>query len=269
MTNLIVLGVDDLTYWVGANTLFSGQLHAPNLQRLADSGVNFTNAYTPEAICNPARTSFFSGQTPDVTGVHANDQAWYEYVDPSDTLPAAFLAAGYEVGGYGKLMHGPELPPTITDQMYSEYVPLSGYENEAPKAIQPLPEGVDEDDLADHRTIDAAIDFLNAQGDGVPFMLNVGMVKPHLSWVVPQEYYDLYPLEDIEVPGLVGDDLSNVPAFIRDQLVDSRGHPRPHTEENAKLFMQGYMASISCADAQIGRLFDALGVQSRHLVDRI
>lgn len=89
MTNLIVLSVDDLTYWVGANTLFSGQLHAPNLQRLADSGVNFTNAYTPEAICNPARTSFFSRQTPDVTGVHANDQAWYEYVDPSDTEVAA------------------------------------------------------------------------------------------------------------------------------------------------------------------------------------
>ncbi|NUB46496.1 sulfatase-like hydrolase/transferase, partial [Fertoebacter nigrum] len=260
MANTVIISVDDLTYWVGAHTLYSAQVKAPNIQRLADMGVSFTNAYTPEAICNPARTSFFSGQTPNVTGVHANDQAWHEHVAPAATLAAHFLRAGHDVAGFGKLLHTLDLPEDVYSQMFSHYAPVSGYQGGAPATsfVQPLPPGVAETALADHVTISRAIDFLQNHDGDAPFLLNVGLVKPHLNWVVPKAYFDLYPLSQIVVPGLVGDDMSQVPAFIRDQLVDSRGHPTPDSVIGAKLFMQGYLASLSYADAQIGRLFAAL-----------
>ena len=258
MANTIVISVDDLTYWAGPQTLYSDQVRAPNIQRLTDMGVSFTNAYTSEAICNPARTSFFSGLTPNITGVHVNNQAWYEHVSPADTLTAHFLRAGYDVAGFGKLLHTQDLPEDIHRQMYSHFAPVSGFQNGASGFVQPLPGDVSEESMADHVSIDRAIAFLEGQDADTPFMLNVGLVKPHLNWVVPQEYFDLYPLDTIVVPGLVGDDMSNVPAFIRDQLEDSRGHPTPDNVLQAKKFMQGYLASLSYADAQIGRLLAAL-----------
>lgn len=256
MNDVIVIAVDDLTYWAEPNSIFSSQIHAPNIKRLAGEGVSFSNAYTPEAICNAARTSFYTGLTPSQTGVHANDQVWYEAINPATTLTARFLQAGYDVGGFGKLTHSYDLPTDVAAAMYSEFGGKVGFDGTG--TYGPLPPGVTEDQLSDHITIDRAISFLQDHDPSDPFMLNVGLVKPHLGWVVPQEYFDLYPLDEIEVPGLVGDDMSNVPAFIRDQLVDSRGHAVPNSVEQARLFLQGYFASLSYADAQIGRLFAEL-----------
>ncbi|MGL6210084.1 MAG: sulfatase-like hydrolase/transferase, partial [Paracoccaceae bacterium] len=261
MSDVIVISVDDLTYWAGPNSIFSGQIKAPNIQRLAAEGVSFSNAYTPEAICNAARASFWSGLTPDQTSIHSNDQVWYETIDPSTTLSARFLQAGYDVGGYGKLTHSFLLPTSVSSQMYSDFGGKVGFDGTS--IVGPLPPGVTEQQMSDHITIDKAIGFLRGHNPSDPFMLNVGLVKPHLNWVVPQEYFDLYPLDEIEVPGLVGDDMSNVPAFIRDQLVDSRGHAVPGSILEAKKFLQGYFASLTYADAQIGRLFDELDATGR------
>ena len=261
MSDMIVIAVDDLTYWAGPNTIFSSQIIAPNIQRLATEGVSFSNAYTPEAICNPARASFWSGLSPNKTGIHANDQVWYENIDPTTTLTARFLQAGYDVGGFGKLTHSIDLPPSVWQGMYSEFGGKVGFD--ATNTYGPLPPGVTESQMSDHITIDRAISFLDNHDPSDPFMLNIGLVKPHLGWVVPQEYFDLYPLEQIVVPGLVGDDMSNVPAFIRDQLVNSRGHTVPDSVARAKEFLQGYFASLSYADAQIGRLFDELDATGR------
>jgi arylsulfatase A-like enzyme/Ca2+-binding RTX toxin-like protein len=263
VTGFLILSVDDLTYWAGQQTLFSSGIHAPNIRRLAEAGVSFTNAYTPEAICNPARTSFWSGKTPIVTGVHANDQAWHESVPPSETLMAHFLRAGFDVAGYGKLLHSLALQDDIAGQMFSHYAPVTGLRTHDGKTIGLLPETVPGMDMADHVTVDAALAFLRAQDADRPFMLNVGLIKPHLPWIVPKEFFDLYPLHSIAVPGLVGDDMSGVPAFIRDQLIDSRGHATPNNVKQAKIFLQGYLASLSYADAQIGRLLAELDASGR------
>lgn len=260
MANIVVISVDDLAHWIGPNTVYSANVHTPNLKRLAEAGVTFENAYTPEAICNPARTSTFTGQDPNTTGVHANDQSWEEFVDPAITYPAHFLQAGWDVAGYGKNLHPFNIPAAIHEQLFSHYEVLGGYRQDPPntKFVQALPEGVDPDSLADHQTVNDAIRFLASQDPDKSFLLNLGLLKPHLDWIVPQEYFDLYPLEDIVVPGLVGDDMSNVPAFIRDQLQDSRKHPTPNSPDAAKVFMQGYLASVSYMDAELGRLLDVL-----------
>ncbi len=140
--------------------------------------------------------------------------------------------------------------------MFSEYLPLSGYFHGAPATeyVQPLPPELTEEDMADPIAVDAALAFLGSLEGGEDFMLNLGLVKPHTSWVVPQEYFDLYPLDQIVVPGLEGEDVSGIPAFILDQI--PRGTPA--SADDARLWMQGYLASVSHADAQLGRLLDEL-----------
>ncbi len=257
MTKMIVISVDDLAQWAGPASAYAAQVQTPNIDRLLATGVNFTNAYTPEAICNAARTATLSGMMSHNTGVHSNTQAWEDYVHPDQTWPAMFLQAGYDVGGFGKILHDKSIPDHLVARMFSDYHMLDGYTagHPATSLAQPLPDVLSEADMADTITVDHALAFLDAHGDG-DFLLNVGLFKPHLSWVVPQEYFDLYPIEDIIVPGLDGDDLSDVPAFILDQL-PSRGTV-PETIEKAKEFMQGYLASVSYVDAQIGRLLDGL-----------
>lgn len=259
MTKIIAISVDDLAQWAGPSSDYASQVSTPNIDRLLDTGVNFTNAYTTEAICNAARTATFSGMMTHNTGVHANTQEWTDHITAEQTWPAFFLENGFDTGGFGKILHGGFISGAFTNKMFTEYAPNIGYKAGKPanKLAQPLPDGLDEDDMADTITVDFAIDFIENYGSS-DFMLTIGLYKPHLSWVVPQEYFDLYPIEDIVVPGWNGDqdDLSGIPEFILDQL-PSRG-VAPETIEQAKEFMQGYLASVSYMDAQLGRLLDAL-----------
>ena len=93
-----------------------------------------------------------------------------------------------------------------------------------------------------------------------PLMLSVGFAKPHVDWVVPKEYFDLYPLDDIVLDGIAPNDTDDIAAYILDTL----GEHVPWTPEDAtdiptvKLLIQAYLASISFVDAQIGKVLDAL-----------
>lgn len=260
--NVVVISIDDLAQWAAPGSNLYGQVQTPNIDRLVGDGVTFTNAYTPVAICNPARTSTFSGLMPNTTGVHFNKQDWVDFVEPEDTYPGHFFDAGYQVGGFGKLFH--HVSPDVASEMFTEYVGVSGYHSGAPASqpAQPLPDGLDESDMTDTITVDAAISYLQTLSDSAPFMMNLGLIKPHTDWVVPQEYFDLYPIDQIEVPGLVDDDLSDVPAFIVDQL-PGRGKT-PNSVDEAKAFMQGYLASVSYVDAQIGRFLDSLEAADKY-----
>ena len=55
-------------------------LKTPNLDRLAEGGAYFTNAYTPMAVCGPARSSILTGMTVENTGVNTNAKT-YTYDD--------------------------------------------------------------------------------------------------------------------------------------------------------------------------------------------
>ena len=86
-----------------------------------------------------------------------------------------------------------------------------------------------------------------------PLFLAVGLFRPHIPWEVPRKWFDQYPLEEIKLPPYREDDLS-----------DAHNHGRTHWHkwviENHqwKKLMQGYLASISYVDHQLGRILDAL-----------
>jgi arylsulfatase A-like enzyme len=86
--NVLMISVDDLNSWVTFQDNYSGEIHAPNIERLMGMGTNFANAFCQTAVCNPSRASVLTGTAPASTGVYDNAVNWYDALDPSETLPA-------------------------------------------------------------------------------------------------------------------------------------------------------------------------------------
>ena len=103
--NVLFIAVDDLNDWIGP-LRGHPQVKTPNLDRLAQRGVTFTNAHCAAPLCNPSRAAVFSGHQPFTTGVLANDEKAIRTVRPDLVLlPQHFKAAGYRTYGTGKLLH--------------------------------------------------------------------------------------------------------------------------------------------------------------------
>ena len=86
-----------------------------------------------------------------------------------------------------------------------------------------------------------------------PFFLAAGIYRPHLPWYVPQEYFDKFPLEDIQLPALLNTDLNDVPDEGQ-RIARNRYHEHVTKAGLWKEAVQGYLASINYADALVGKL---------------
>ena len=203
-----------------------------------------------------------SGMRPGTTGVYDNGHDWMPVIPPQVTLTTQFLNAGYEVFGAGKIYHG----SSHRDSEWTSYLEdrrLRGKKRLAhPSAkddgvggitFKPL---VDDARLPDDITIDYGIAQLAAKHEK-PFFLALGLHKPHMAWDVPKKYYDLFPLESIELPPTIENDLSDVPA-AGIAMAKPRGDHRKILDSGRwKDAIQGYLAAIAYCDAEIGRLLDA------------
>ena len=103
--NVVMISVDDWNDWVG---VLGGhpQAKTPNLDRLAASGLLFTDAHTAAPICNPSRTALLTGRRPSTTGIYGNDEKpWRAQLPDVVTLPQHFRNNGYTTLGGGKVFH--------------------------------------------------------------------------------------------------------------------------------------------------------------------
>ena len=99
---------------------------------------------------------------------------------------------------------------------------------------------------------------------GSPRFIAAGIFRPHLPWYVPQKYFDMHPLDDIELPPTIENDLDDVPALGAASVLQSREwHDWIVPAQQWKAGVQGYLASISFADVMVGRLIDALDRSGR------
>ncbi|MEQ8667608.1 MAG: sulfatase-like hydrolase/transferase [Pirellulales bacterium] len=107
--NVLFLVADDLNSWLLEDPVrYPGKIVAPNLKRLARSGVNFTRAYTSSPVCSPSRTAFFSGVAPWKSGHYHNTPgvSSSHLLNDAVSLAGTFRNAGYTTLGYGKITHG-------------------------------------------------------------------------------------------------------------------------------------------------------------------
>ncbi len=196
-----------------------------------------------------------------------------------------FLDHGYLTAGYGKISH-----TGYQDDDLADYTPgyFKGHgvkkyvrhtDNDLVPHIIPetlrvpdptylptrfgaLPDDWDRDDpeklQQDTEQANRAIAFLREAHDR-PFFLSVGFWRPHSERIVPKRYYDLYPLESIQIPASYrADDLEDVPALGRRQATHQGTHAAVVNAGLWREYLRSYYASVSYIDEQIGRVLDAL-----------
>ena len=258
--NVLFIAVDDLNHWVGY-TGRNPQTKTPNIDRLSKMGVSFTAANCAAPLCNPSRAALMSGLRPSTTGCYENNDNWKKYVPEGRGLSFTFKQAGYFTAGAGKIYHGNTFYPGEWDDYLQKKDSDPG--DHGPKDItklegfhEPLRHDLKDQDLADWQTTDYCIKQLNQKRDR-PFFVACGLHKPHLPWVVPRKYYDLFPLESIQLPPYKKDDLKDVPpAGVR--MAHTAEHKTIVESHRWQAAIQSYLAAIAYTDMNIGRLLDAL-----------
>ena len=274
--NVIFMGVDDLR--VQLHSYGFEQMKTPNFDRLAKMGVQFNRAYVQQAVCAASRASFLTGCRPDTTGVNYPYSPWFESVFCPQYQPVTkfFAEHGFYTRTLGKIHHGwsdPGLSEPHYDPSAQEFV-LPENQFEGKKAgntelVKPwehadLPDNAYQDGQIADETIQT---IRRAVQQSKPFFIAPGFHKPHLPFVCPKRYYDLYTDADIQLaphPKLE----PNQPAYtITDTTGASKWWEYPQKgidTENAKQLIHSYYACVSFTDAQIGKVLDEL--EAQHLL---
>ena len=120
------------------------------------------------------------------------------------------------------------------------------------------PIDIPDEETGDYSSVSWVIEQLQREHDR-PFFLAAGIYRPHTPFYVPREYFDLFPLESIELPKTLEGDLDDVSERGR-EIPRRAGDYHSHVVEAGqwKQAVQGYLASIAFADALVGRLLEAL-----------
>lgn len=275
--NILFIAIDDLNDWVEVLKV-NPDIKTPNINRLAERGMLFTNAHTQAPICAPSRVSIMTGKYPHTTGVYfqIKDEFVREASDQtlnSVYLPQYFERSGYKTMGAGKLWHGNDEANTF--QEYGErrewfgprpdermvYVPEEGPNYDGVNSTNTdwgaFPEK--DEDMSDYYYASWAIDQLQKAHEK-PFFLGVGFVRPHVPWYVPQKWLDMYNPDSISMPSYNPKDLADIPQYAK---LLTHTPPMPTTEyllekDEWRQAVRAYLASVTWTDYQVGRVLDAL-----------
>ena len=255
--NVLFIAIDDLNHWVG----YLGrnkQVRTPNLDRLARRGLSFTRAYCAAPVCNPSRAALMSGLRPSTSGVYDNPTDWRPWISESQTLPTQFRKAGYYVAGGGKIYH----EAYRRESEWDDYLKIVGADpvpagDGGVGGIRFAPIDAKDEDLRDYRITSGIIDQLGRKHDR-PFFLAAGLHKPHMPWFIPRKYFDMYPLDKIELPPVLDNDLEDVPRAGIRMAKPEGDHAEIVKSGRWKEAVQAYLAAITYTDMNVGRLLDAL-----------
>lgn len=275
--NVLFIAVDDLRNEL--NSYGAKQIHSPNFDRLADEGMIFNNAYCMQAVCAPSRNSMMTGLRPDAIGIYDLYTFFRKKIPDVITLPQYFKENGYHSEGMGKIYHTGH---GNQDDSLSWSIPLWKPRNEiaqlkkisrgdtvglerdyptiAGKKLPWYSSTSMEEDMTDAMVATHAVQRLRELKDST-FFLAVGFVKPHLPFVAPKKYWDLYDSGKIEIPP------TNPPEGMPEVALHNFGELRKYhgiqadgllDEDQSRNLIHGYYACVSYIDAQLGRLLDAL-----------
>lgn len=115
------------------------------------------------------------------------------------------------------------------------------------------------EETSDYKTAEWGAEQFNRDFDGKPFFMAIGISQPHLVWHVPQEFFDMHPLEDVIVPEFHLDDLDDViGADGKKKFKPSEDFLRVKNHNRFKEATQAYLAACSYADACVGVLLEGL-----------
>ncbi len=263
--NVLLIAVDDLNDWVGC---LGGhpQTNTPNIDRLADRGMLFTNAHCQGTMCNPSRISLLWGRRPSSTGFYDNHyhvSKEPEFLKRHVNLPAHFAANGYKTLSSGKIFHtgrysqieGPragQWRKGLDQKVHSD--PQDKWHG-----IWDFgPQDYDESKFTDHITATWVADQLGKDSDK-PFLLACGFYRPHVPFFPPRRVYESF--KDVKLPEVVEDDWNDIPDAARKVSMSNPKipvHEWMKQENRWQLAVHAYLACVRWTDEQLGRVLDAL-----------
>ena len=295
--NVLLIVCDDLNTHVST----SGYKHiqTPHLDRLAKEGVIFNRAYCQYPVCGPSRASFLSGLYPESTGVLNNKIDIRETRSGTMSLPQFMKESGYWTGGVGKIFHTSRHEPGglgwneyhrfendefpfVTEarkQFEAEHgsvergktrrrwkEKLQGLFTQTRGQQQPGygPSGLNDDQHRDGRNSRKVVEWLDNKSYGdKPFFITVGIHKPHVPFIAPQKYFDIYPRQKLQFELSPADDWDDIPRMAMVKRFGGFGFELGR-ENNAlrREYTQAYHACVSFVDAQIGLILEKLKSQN-------
>ena len=294
--NVLLIVCDDLNTHV--STSGYPYIKTPNLDQLAKAGVTFNRAYCQYPVCGPSRASFLSGLYPESTGVLDNKTDIRDKHPRISSLPQFMKENGYWTGGVGKIFHTPSHEPG--ELGWHEYHRFENDEfpyvtNERKKfekengsvergktrrkwkqRLQGLftqtrgqqqpgygPSGLKDKQHRDGRNARKVVDWLDKKSYGdKPFFITVGIHKPHVPFIAPQKYFDLYPQQKLKFELSPQNDWNDIPKLA--MVKRFKGFGFEINKENDALrrkYTQAYHACVSFIDAQIGLIIDKIKAQ--------
>ena len=279
--NILFLFADDQRAGT-IHALGNNETITPNLDKLADMGLSFTNAYimggSSAAVCAPSRAMLMTGR--DLFSIEK--QGWRADISGKfKTMPEVFRQAGYETFGTGKQHNGKQvfargfsdggeiffggMCDHWNDPVYN-FDSTGRYDKKLPFIAEPGKnnhlsyinncEKISRGKHSSELFSDAVIRFLKRHDKNKPFFAYVSYTAPHDPRSMPEEYLDMYDTAAIRLP------VNYLPQHpfdfgeykIRDELL--AGFPR--TKSEIKIHIRDYYAMITHMDSQIGRIIQAL-----------
>jgi len=275
--NVLLICVDDLKPLLGCYG-YAG-VKTPNIDRLAARGVLFEKAYCNQAVCSPSRNALMTGLRPTTLGIYDLGTNFRRAVPDATTLSQYFMQHGYRTEAMGKIYH---VGHGNTNDPASWSVPHwqprgGGYAlKESTANSRPSRTGgprgaatecadVPDSAYGDGMIADEAIKRLREAKErpGQPFFIAVGFLKPHLPFVAPKKYWDLYSPSSFEPPKNQKPP-EGAPEFAPTTWGELRQYSDipevgPLSIEQQRRLIHGYHAAVSYMDAQLGRVLDELG----------
>lgn len=270
--NVLLIVADDLK----ASTLGcygDPMVKTPHIDALAAEGMTFKRAYCQGMSCGPSRRSFmfsrYRGDEGPSLGEHFIDNGFYsarvgkifhmrvpgdivagtDGVDYPECWIERFNSPGLEAhtpGLYSLYNHNvfsTNLRDRVSTAMRHRWFVSVQYDG-------------DGSDQPDYKTASKTIELLGRQGDK-PFFIAAGFVRPHYPNVAPQEYFDLYPWQNITLPEQVEGDVDDIPPLGRSSVTSGKD-PIGKYPDNQKRFWGSYYATITFIDEQLGRIVSEL-----------
>ena len=311
--NVLFIISDDLNDWA-LHPAGHPKAKTPNMDRLRERSVSFSNAHVAVPVCGPSRKCLLSGLYPQTI----DDYGFGEWkansaLKASVPFPRHFRDNGYNSYGTGKILHrgaegdfytefgiAPDYGPwpwkgkgkvmnTPNPRQYEEWIehlPVRmhrdlNYGSLSDVPVWPVDENTpgakgwyyesgkedkyvdadNRDKMPDEISTDWAIDVINKKHDK-PFFLGVGFIRPHSPLYVPKKYFDMFPIEEIELPPYLKDDLKDCAPVLRERwqwgYKKFEGLLAAGGEKAWKEWVQAYLASMAFVDDQAGKVLHAL-----------
>ncbi|MEN8871287.1 MAG: sulfatase [Akkermansiaceae bacterium] len=291
--NVLLIVCDDLNTHVSP----SGYDHVktPTLAKFASEAMTFNRAFCQYPVCGPSRASFLNGLYPQSSGVIDNKADIRQTRPGTVSMPQFFKENGYWTGSVGKVFHSPrhehgvvawnefyrfnndELP--VVTEVRKKFEAENGsvdliknrrawraLEKQAKSMLDAQtppgygPSGLTDEQHKDGKNARTVSRWLKEKPNGKkPFFITCGIQKPHVPFLAPEKYFDLYPLDSIVYTPEKANLWDTIPRKAMNTRFKEFGFEESKEDDGLRReYMQAYHACVSFIDAQIKIVLDTL-----------